>query len=206
MLLVAFLGILALQGCDTILGARPSGSPPVAGHPTAKPKPGFPDSTMLCGIKFGDKIPAIIRRLGRGYKKANMAIAGGDLTRGGGDDSVEVIIYNDPKYDAHIIISSGGSLSPLRDATVVGIKLIKGRVPGHHLASESFAAAGDYYGLTLNANLNSIRQFYPTIRLSGGGGKLTCESGVPSPSGEDCYIAFHLHNNKVDNIFAGYSP
>jgi hypothetical protein len=202
-LFLAFVGILALQASYAIVEATPSGSTPVAGHPTTKPKPRFPDSTMLCGIRANDKYCDVIGKLGRKYKKTSRAFedAGSPNSE---NRSAAVITYNDPVYDAHLVIDLGyDSFVNISKGTVQGISLVKGRTSEKYFADRPFADKGDYYGISLNADARTVRSFYPTA-VKGKSGEPGIEILVADLVKDSCWMDFSLRKGKVVRIELDY--
>lgn len=160
---------------------------------SAKPKPKFPESVMICRAKATDTFARVWKLYGRNYKK----------THEEGEIEFPCVIYNDPKFEAHLVIASVGP--PVSANESVGhVTLRRGRIPGKYFASQSFDGVGNYYGLNLSSTKRDIEKHYGPLRLQKtekdtyyGSIDLTADQLHP------CGISFTFKKGKLVEISAG---
>lgn len=162
-LLLAMTILLFIPMARATTKSSPKASPKSPAKPSAKSKLKFPVSTILCGIMSQDRFSKVKKLYGLNAKPVNMSVSA--------EAETYTLIYNDPKFDAHILIDSGEGISVSKvglsfDGKIYGgVALMTGRIKGKHFASKSFARMGNYYGITLGDSLEKIKHYYPKAKV-----------------------------------------
>jgi hypothetical protein len=157
----------------------------------------FPESTTLCAIRARDKFASVIKKFGHNYL----------LTESGGEDSTWVIIYNDPKTAAHLIINSGENpFQGIKKSVVCSIILKQGYYKGKkgHLATKSFANLKTFLGAKIGDSKKSLKKIYPKMDFQKDRNGEYGNIGVQSPGDWPCYYRFTMRKGRVVEIFSGF--